>query len=43
MWHKLTPLFAKTTMERIAAVNNHLSHFSLIQQIESDAFKPPVI
>lgn len=43
MWHKLTPLFAKTAMGRIATVNNHRSHFSLIQQKESGAFKSPII
>lgn len=43
MWHKLTPLFAKTAFERIALVNNHWNHFGMIQKIESGAFKPPIL
>jgi len=43
MWHKLTPLFSKTAFDRIALINNHWSHFSLIQQIESGSYSLPVV
>lgn len=43
MWHKLTPLFAKTAFDRIAIIQNHWNHYSLIQQIEKGNFTPPVL
>lgn len=42
MWHKATPLFTRNIFDRIAVVNNHWSHYPVIQRIESGGYMPGI-
>ena len=34
LWHRLTPVFARTWLDKVALINNHWSHYHLIKQLE---------